>query len=78
MTNTPSIVPPTFTPTFTFSPTFTFTPAPTDTPVPTDTPLPTEIPPLVYNPPGHVTAPILLYHHVSDAGHGNRLLRHGG
>jgi peptidoglycan/xylan/chitin deacetylase (PgdA/CDA1 family) len=27
---------------------------------------------LEWNPAGHVTAPILLYHHVSDAGNGNR------
>ncbi len=66
LTNTPIIIPPTYTPTFTFTPTST------NTPVPTDTPLPTETSALVYNPPGHVTAPILLYHHVSDAGLGNR------
>jgi peptidoglycan/xylan/chitin deacetylase (PgdA/CDA1 family) len=66
MTNTPIFVPPTFTPTLTFTPTSTNTPIPTDTPTPTDTPA------LVYNPPGHVIAPILLYHHVSDDGYGNR------
>lgn len=66
MTNTPVFVPPSFTPTE------TFTPTPTDTPLPTDTPVPTETPALVYNPPGHVVAPILLYHHVSDEGYGNR------
>ena len=27
---------------------------------------------MVCNPAGHVTAPILLYHHVSDDGDGNR------
>ena len=66
MTNTPIIIPPSYTPTFTSTPTFT------NTPVPTDTPVPTETPALIYTPPGHVIAPILLYHHVSDAGYGNR------
>ena len=66
MTNTPIIIPPTNTPTFTFTPTSTYTPVPTDTPVPTETPA------MIYTPPGHVIAPILLYHHISDAGYGNR------
>lgn len=72
LTNTPVVMPPTHTPTLTFTPTATFTPQPTDTPTPTDTPLPTETPSLVWNPPGYVKAPILLYHHVSDIGAGNR------
>jgi peptidoglycan/xylan/chitin deacetylase (PgdA/CDA1 family) len=66
ITNTPIIIPPSYTPTFTYTPTSTNTPLPTDTPVPTETPA------RVWTPPGHVTAPILLYHHVSDAGYGNR------
>ncbi len=66
VTNTPFVVPPTFTPTS------TFTPLPTDTPTPTDTPIPTDTPAEVYNPPGEVIAPILLYHHISDTGAGNR------
>ena len=66
MTNTPTFIPPSYTPTA------TFTPSPTSTPVPTATPIPTETPEIVWTPPGHVTAPILLYHHVSDAGNGNR------
>jgi peptidoglycan/xylan/chitin deacetylase (PgdA/CDA1 family) len=66
ITNTPIIIPPSYTPTS------TFTPSPTYTPIPTDTPIPTETPAQVWNPPGQVIAPILLYHHVSDAGNGNR------
>ncbi len=66
VTNTPIVMPPTYTPTP------TYTPIPSDTPTPTDTPLPTDTPEPVYNPPGEVIAPILLYHHVSDAGNGNR------
>jgi peptidoglycan/xylan/chitin deacetylase (PgdA/CDA1 family) len=66
MTNTPIIIPPSYTPTS------TLTPTPTSTPVPTDTPIPTDTPALVWTPPGHVIAPILLYHHVSDTGNGNR------
>jgi len=66
VTNTPIIIPPSSTPTS------TFTPSPTNTPTPTDTPIPTLTPTLEWNPPGHVIAPILLYHHVSDAGNGNR------
>lgn len=66
MTNTPIVVPPTYTPTS------TFTPSATNTPIPTETPIPTPTSDLEYYPAGHVTAPILLYHHVSDAGYGNR------
>ncbi len=66
MTNTPIIVPPSSTPTS------TDTPSPTNTLVPTDTPIPTDTPTLEFIPSGHVTAPILLYHHVSDEGAGNR------
>jgi peptidoglycan/xylan/chitin deacetylase (PgdA/CDA1 family) len=72
ITNTPIIIPPSYTPTSTFTPSPTSTPVPTDTPVPTNTPVPTETTAMIWNPPGHVIAPILLYHHVSDAGNGNR------
>jgi peptidoglycan/xylan/chitin deacetylase (PgdA/CDA1 family) len=72
MTNTPIVIPPSYTPTSTFTPSPTSTPIPTDTPTPTDTPIPTETPALERNPAGHVIAPILLYHHISDAGNGNR------
>lgn len=66
ITNTPIVILPSYTPTS------TFTPTPTDTPVPTDTPIPTDTPAVVWNPPGHIIAPILLYHHVSDAGYSSR------
>ncbi len=66
MTNTPVVIPPTFTPSA------TFTPLPTDTPLPTETPMPTDTPEVVWNPGGEVVAPILLYHHISDAYDGNR------
>jgi peptidoglycan/xylan/chitin deacetylase (PgdA/CDA1 family) len=66
LTNTPSQVPPTLTPSS------TYTPLPTDTPAPTDTPILTATPEMVFVPAGHVTAPILLYHHISDDGNGNR------
>ncbi len=66
MTNTPIFIPPSNTPIA------TDTPLPTNTPAPTDTPLPTVTPELEWNPGGQVTAPILLYHHVSDDGNGNR------
>jgi peptidoglycan/xylan/chitin deacetylase (PgdA/CDA1 family) len=66
MTDTPSFIPPSNTPTA------TDTPLPTTTPTPTDTPLPTDTPEMVWNPGGQITAPILLYHHVSDDGSGNR------
>ncbi len=66
ITNTPVVIPPTYTATYTLTPSPTFTPVPTDTPIPT----PTEA--FVYHQPGDVIAPILLYHHVSDAGNGNR------
>ena len=65
-TNTPIIVPPSSTPTS------TDTPSPTSTPAPTDTPLPSDTPTMENIPAGHVTAPILLYHHVADDGYGNR------
>jgi peptidoglycan/xylan/chitin deacetylase (PgdA/CDA1 family) len=70
--NTPIIIPPSYTPTATFTPTPTETPLPTATPTPTETPLPTDTPQPVWNPGGEVIAPILLYHHISDAGNGNR------
>jgi peptidoglycan/xylan/chitin deacetylase (PgdA/CDA1 family) len=66
MTDTPTAVPPTFTPSPAFTPTETFTPLPTDTPIPTDTSTPTESPEYIWNPAGEVTAPILMYHHVSN------------
>lgn len=72
VTNTAVVIPPTYTPSPTFTPTLTSTPIPTDTPVPTDTPMPTDTPEPVYNPGGYVIAPILLYHHISDVGNGNR------
>ncbi len=78
VSNTPITIPPTYTDTATFTPSATSTPSPTftptstDTPIPTDTPNYTPTPVLEWNPAGHVTAPILLYHHVSDAGNGNR------
>jgi hypothetical protein len=71
-TNTAMVIPPTFTPTASFTPTPTNTSTPTNTPLPTDTPVPTQTPELVWNPAGHVIAPILLYHHVSDEYAGNR------
>ena len=69
MTNTPFIIPPTYTETATFTPSATNTPLPTDTPIPTDTPVPTATPGEQYNPGGYVIAPILLYHHVADVGY---------
>jgi len=66
ITNTPMVIPPSYTPTS------TFTVTPTDTPLPTDTPIPTETPVLVWNPAGDIIAPILLYHHVSNVGGGTR------
>jgi peptidoglycan/xylan/chitin deacetylase (PgdA/CDA1 family) len=66
ITNTPMVVPPTFTPST------TNTPVPTETPISADTPIPTGTPALEWNQAGHVIAPILLYHHVSDDGPGNR------
>jgi peptidoglycan/xylan/chitin deacetylase (PgdA/CDA1 family) len=66
VTNTPLVIPPSYTPSPTATSTATDTPTPTETPLPTNTPLP------VYNPAGHVVAPILLYHHIADAGSGNR------
>jgi peptidoglycan/xylan/chitin deacetylase (PgdA/CDA1 family) len=71
-TNTVMFIPPTFTPTATDTPTSTDTSTPISTPLPTETPIPTETPDLDWNPAGHVIAPILLYHHVSNAYAGNR------
>ncbi len=72
ITNTPLVIPPTYTPTSTVTPSPTNTPVPTDTPLPTETPTPSETPTEVYYPPGEVIAPILLYHHVSDESVGYR------
>jgi peptidoglycan/xylan/chitin deacetylase (PgdA/CDA1 family) len=84
ITNTPIYSPATIisTPTYTASATHTriptntpiptCTPAPTDTPNPTDTSVPTETLTFGWNPAGDVITPILLYHHVSDDGYGNR------
>jgi peptidoglycan/xylan/chitin deacetylase (PgdA/CDA1 family) len=66
MTDTPIVIPPSYTPTF------TYTPLPTYTPTPTETPQPTPTQAWEYFPAGHITAPILLYHHISDEGNGNR------
>jgi peptidoglycan/xylan/chitin deacetylase (PgdA/CDA1 family) len=57
-THTIETVPPTETPTATVTPTFT-------PPPPTHTPSLTPTPTWVYNEPGQVIAPILLYHHVN-------------
>lgn len=46
------------------TPTLTFTPTPSQTPTATFTPSFTPTPTWVYNEPGLVVAPILLYHHV--------------
>src|SRR4030042_6889714 len=84
MTNTTIVILPTYSSTPTFTPSATDTPiptnppiptktpSPTNTPIPTDTPNPTEDPTLEWDPSVYVTAPILLYHHVSDAAPGNR------
>ena len=53
-------------------PTSTETPLPTFTPTSTATPSPPQTPTWVWNEPGRVAAPILLYHHVSDASMGSR------
>jgi peptidoglycan/xylan/chitin deacetylase (PgdA/CDA1 family) len=47
----------------TTTPTLVDTISPSDTPAP---PEPSPTPELVWNPPGEVTAPILLYHHIED------------
>jgi len=60
-TVTPSL---TFTPSQTSTPSQTFTPTQSQTPTPTETPSFTPTPTWVYNEPGQVVAPILLYHHV--------------
>jgi len=72
MTNTPVIIPPTYTDTPTLTPSATDTPIPTDTPLPTDTPIPSPTQGNEYVEPGYVKAPILLYHHVADAGYVTR------
>src|SRR4030065_1935413 len=46
ITNTPIVIPPTYTLTPTHTPTATDTPVPTATPTPTDTPIPTATPAL--------------------------------
>ncbi len=51
-------------PTQTFTPTQTFIPTPSQTPTPTYTPSVTPTPTWVFNEPGQVVAPILLYHHI--------------
>jgi peptidoglycan/xylan/chitin deacetylase (PgdA/CDA1 family) len=62
-TNTP-FQPATQTATLVPSTTPTFTPSPTLTPSQTHTPTPTRTPTWVFNEPGQVVIPILLYHHV--------------
>jgi len=74
MVNTITVSLPTSTFTPSFIPSATDTPIPTATPIPTDTPLPSETPTLEWNPPGYITAPILLYHHVSNDGPGIRYI----
>lgn len=69
-------------PTYTYTPTNnlskTVSPIPTDSPLPTsspsitDTPVPPIAPEFQYLPAGFVTAPVLLYHQISDEGNGNR------
>jgi peptidoglycan/xylan/chitin deacetylase (PgdA/CDA1 family) len=56
--------PATYTPTLVPSGTPTLTPSQTPTPTPTKTPTPTLTPTWVFNEPGQVVVPILLYHHV--------------
>lgn len=48
----------------TFLPTETFTPSPTFTPTSTLTPTITPTPQFIFQGPGNVTVPILLYHHI--------------
>ena len=72
VTNTPVVIPATYTPSPTFTPTATYTPSATFTPTPTDTPFTNPTPTLVYYPAGQVIAPILLYHHISDSNYGSR------
>ncbi len=60
--------------TSTLEPTFTLA-LPTETPIPTNTPEPTLTPTQAFiqvNPGEVLTVPILLYHHISDDGIGNR------
>jgi peptidoglycan/xylan/chitin deacetylase (PgdA/CDA1 family) len=56
--------PATFTATFVPTETPTLTPSVTLTPSPTNTSTPTQTPTWVFNEPGQVVVPILLYHHV--------------
>jgi len=56
--------PATFTPTLVPTETPTLTPSPTLTSTPTESPTPTLTPTWIYNEPGQVVVPILLYHHV--------------
>ncbi|MFN8386578.1 MAG: polysaccharide deacetylase family protein [Anaerolineales bacterium] len=51
-------------PTETFTPSPTFTPTSTFTPLPTSTPTVTPTPEFIFQGPGNVTIPILLYHHI--------------
>jgi peptidoglycan/xylan/chitin deacetylase (PgdA/CDA1 family) len=66
ITNTPMIITPIF------SNTPTYRPSATMTTLPTDTPIPTKALTNTWNPAGEVTAPILLYHHISDHDPENR------
>ncbi len=75
--NTYVVIPPSYTSTTTpatpvYTPSATFTPIPTDTPAPAIITLATGAPPDEWTPIDHVIAPILLYHHVSNAESGNR------
>jgi peptidoglycan/xylan/chitin deacetylase (PgdA/CDA1 family) len=56
--------PATFTPTLVPTETPTLTASATQTPTPSHTPTPTLTPTWIFNEPGQVVAPILLYHHV--------------
>ncbi len=72
---TPTPIPATATITATTTPTSTETPTQTPTvttPEPTDTPTIIPTPTWVYNEPGQVVAPILLYHHVSGESYSGR------
>jgi peptidoglycan/xylan/chitin deacetylase (PgdA/CDA1 family) len=78
MSDTPPENPPTYIYTPTNSPSQTIpsiptaSPIPTTTPSPSDTPVPTMEMTFQYIPAGFVTAPVLLYHQISDKGEGNR------
>ena len=70
---TPTPIPATATKTATATSTETPTQTPTvTTPEPTDTPTIIPTPTWVYNEPGQVVAPILLYHHVSGESYSGR------